>query len=493
MGGRISAPSELPNIWVFDPITGVYTDTGADMIEDVSNYDADLILDDGAGLGPAVYVIGGTNKDGGGANIGMVQRYYPQLNYIEALPSDDNWPGKVNNITVGGMGTTVVDDIIYVFGGWQSQSSPYFYDGTWAFDPKQPQGSRWTDLGVALTPGRSYIQTAVQNGKIYAMGGIWDYFGGDLVPTDVVEVLDTSDPGAGWTTLAPLPTATAEGRGFGFDDDTRAIQSPWPDKLYLVGGGDWPDITRDVFEYDIATDTWDDTFPELNDRRVNLAGVFVPICSSIPDDGLPGMWVFGGRSENGCDPPYGATEFYPFPCDCLGVTDAAISGPEQMLPDETGLFTVSWNPPTATIPVDVTWSNGLTDTTAAYSWSDPGIYTVAVTVTNCAGSSVVTATQQVEVLCVGLSGAAITGPEELKAGETGAYSVTLTPPTATLPVDILWSNGLTGTSAFYSWSDPGAYTVTVTATNCAGSAVVTDAFDVSIRPYTVLLPVLLKN
>ena len=73
-GGRTSPPTESPNIWVFDPVTGSFTDTGADVIEDVSNYNANLIMDDGTGRGPAVYVIGGTDKDHGGINIGTVQR-----------------------------------------------------------------------------------------------------------------------------------------------------------------------------------------------------------------------------------------------------------------------------------------------------------------------------------------------------------------------------------------------------------------------------------
>jgi len=37
MGGRTSASTELPDIWSFDPLAGTYTDTGANMIEDVSN------------------------------------------------------------------------------------------------------------------------------------------------------------------------------------------------------------------------------------------------------------------------------------------------------------------------------------------------------------------------------------------------------------------------------------------------------------------------
>lgn len=484
MGGRISAPSELPNIWVFNPVTGVYTDTLADMIEDVSNYNSNLILDDGTGRGPAVYVVGGYDKDGGsgGGNLGLVQRYYPQSNLVEGLPPADNWPGQVAGYTVGGMGTAVVNGVIYVFGGWESNVSPYFYNGTWTFDPKLLSGSRWTNLGVTLNPGRSYIQSAMQDGKIYALGGIYQYPGGaDLVPTDVVEVLDTANLAAGWTAVASLPVPTAEGRAFGFDDDTLGVAAPWQGSLFLAGGGDWPDISREAMVYDIATDTWDQSFPDLNDRRVNNAGAFIPLCTPDPNDGLPGLWVFGGRSENGCDPPYGATEFYPLPCaDCALLTGLEISGPDTLSAGDEGLYSVALSPPTATLPVDLVWGNGLTGTSAAYTWTEPGSHTVGVTGTNCGGFAVVTATFAVEVTCVGVATATVAGPETLPLGQVGIFTATVAPANATAPITLTWSNGQTGPAASYSWSELGPQTVVVTATNCGGAALVTGSLDVDV-------------
>ena len=140
------------------------------------------------------------------------------------------------------------------------------------------------------------------------------------------------------------------------------------------------------------------------------------------------------------------------------------------------------------------WSNGTTGASAAYSWAEPGLYTVVVTATNCP-SATVTATLTVEVLCVELTGATITGPVELLVGESGVYSVTLEPPTATPPFDPVWSNGTTGTSAVYSWTIPGDYTVVVTATNCAGLAEVTDNLDVMVASpiYNIYLPIVVKN
>jgi len=299
LGGRTSSTTELPDIWMLDPWTGTYTNTGLDMIEDVSNYNGNLVFDDGTGRGPAIYVIGGNDKDGAGLNIGMVQRFYPQTGEVEALATQDDWPVSVGGFKVGGVGSAVVDDLIYVFGGWETNVAPYFSDETWVFDPKQPSGQRWTNLDLPLHPGRCYIQTAMQAGKIYAMGGTYQYTGSDLVPTDVVEVLDTANLAAGWTSLAPLPVAAAEGRGIGFDSDTLGLDEPGPGYIYVVSGGDWPEGSAEVQEYDIANDTWNQDFPDLINFRSNSAASFIPLCTADPDDGLPGMWSFSGGWTGG--------------------------------------------------------------------------------------------------------------------------------------------------------------------------------------------------
>ena len=312
-GGRTGGATESPRVWMFDPVNLTWTDTGLDIVEDVSNYTANLVYDDGTGRGPAIYIIGGYNADGSPAgNIGTVQRFYPQTGVAEALPAADDWTVQVAGYLVAAMGTAVVNDIIYVFGGWENQAAPYFYNGTWAFDPKQPSGSRWTNLGVTLNPARSYIQVAVQDDVIYAIGGIYDYTGGDLVPTAVVEALDTHNIAAGWQAKASLPVASGEGRGFGFDADTLA-PAPWGGHLYVAGGGDWPNSSAEAMEYNVLTDSWNQGFPDLNQARRDHAGVFVPLCTEDPNDGLPGLWVFGGRltSDN---PPYGDPEYYPLPC-----------------------------------------------------------------------------------------------------------------------------------------------------------------------------------
>lgn len=298
-------------------MSGTYTDTGLDMIEDVSNYTANVVLDDGTGRGPAIYVIGGYDIDNTFQAIGTVQRFYPQVGVVEALPSADNWTATVSGYLVSAMGTAVVNNVIYVFGGWENAAAPYFYGGTWAFDPSQPSGSRWTHLGANLGVPRAYIPVAVQRGRIYAMGGVASFTGGDLGPTNAVEVLDPRNLAAGWVgTPMPMPVVSGEGVGFGFDEDAPGYYDPlasWYGRIYVVGGGDWPGISGEALEYMVGRDGWDMTFPDLNQPRRDHAGVFVPLCTPDPNDGLPGMWVFGGRTTSD-SPPYGDPEFYPLEC-----------------------------------------------------------------------------------------------------------------------------------------------------------------------------------
>ena len=81
-------------------------------------------------------------------------------------------------------------------------------------------------------------------------------------------------------------------------------------KVVFAGGGQWPGESADVWTYDVATNTYDTSFPDLQYSRRNHGGVFVPLDSADPADGLPGLWVFGGRSGSDA-PPYRGVEFFP--------------------------------------------------------------------------------------------------------------------------------------------------------------------------------------
>ena len=496
-GGRTSPPTESPDVWMFDPVTQTYTDTGANVVEDVSNYNANLVLDDGTGRGPAIYVIGGTNKDGGGVNIGMVQRYYPKTNQAEALAAGDYWNGMVNGSRVACMGTAVVDDLIYVFGGWETNVAPYFSSETWVFDPHAPSGARWTNLGLQLHTPRSYIMSAVQGGLIYAIGGVSYYDGSELNPSATFEVLDPAHLENGWVQLPSMPTAGGEGRGFGFDADTLQVNAAEQGFIYVVAPNDWPSPSGLVYAYDIALGSWVTGLPNLPTPRADLAGSYVPLCTATENDGLPGIWTFGGRVNDSCDPPLGPTEYTDMPCEvaCEPLTSITPQGPVLVAAGDTATYTATITPEAASAPVYVTWNNGDTTPVATYSWPEPGTYTVEITAENCDGTAVVTGTLQVEVYqpCNALESVEITGPSTVWLGQPALYTATFTPPGATPPVSILWNNGVTDTQSTYTWDVLGLHTVSVTASNCGGPDLA-DAMDVNviwgIRP--MWLPIMMK-
>lgn len=309
LGGRSSTSSESPDIYRYDPISKMYNDTGHDMVEDVSNYTANLILDDGLGNGPALYIFGGYNVDAT-LNTNLVQRYYPAIGLVEVVASDP-MPLMFGAEYLNGCGSVVIDDVVYVFGGRALTTAPYFADETWSFNPRLPAGSRWTNLNVTLTEPKALIMTAVQGSRIFCFGGDNFYDGSVLTPSNVVESLDIANIAAGWTLHPDLPFIIGEGQGFHVPYQP-GIPVSFMRKMAIAGGGEWPNQSSEALLYDIPTDIWNAGFPDLNQARRNHAGVCIPLTTDDPDDGLPGFWVFGGRVDLD-DPPFGLPEYYSIP------------------------------------------------------------------------------------------------------------------------------------------------------------------------------------
>ncbi len=72
--------------------------------------------------------------------------------------------------------------------------------------------------------------------------------------------------------------------------------------------------------------------------------------------------------------------------------------------------------------------------------------------------------------CISLTGVVISGTSRLTAGVESAYQAIPEPITATNP-SYVWQDGTTGPTAVFSWTLPGSYTITVTATNCVSVTV----------------------
>ncbi len=313
MGGRTGSSTEDPTIWRYDPVDNAWAAVTS-MVEDVSNYTANILHDENSTYwGPAIYVVGGYDADGVGPT-NLVQRYYPTLNWVDTVTSDP-WPGVLNGTTIGAMGCAAVLGKLYCFGGWENVTAPYFSGETWEYDPARPATQRWRRITTAnLNPPRAYPLVAVQDNVIYAIGGNYQYNGGDLVPTDVVEALDVNNLAAGWVPLPSMPVALGEGRGFGMDIDTR-LNSPWGGWIYTAGGGDWPDSSAEALAYDTGAGNWYQAFPDLNYARRDHAGVFIPLCTPDPNDPMPSLMVIGGRMSSDT-PPFAVPEYFPLGWPC---------------------------------------------------------------------------------------------------------------------------------------------------------------------------------
>ncbi|MEO0108576.1 MAG: hypothetical protein ABIK62_05325, partial [candidate division WOR-3 bacterium] len=128
---------------------------------------------------------------------------------------------------------------------------------------------------------------------LYACGGdSWD--GTSLIARRHVERLNLINP-IGWTTMASLPDSCGQTRAFGFGTGTRYYVSNPGDlerKIVIAGRGFWVSEDSSCYTYDVASNTWS-RFPVLVRACRNHAAALIPGTDSA--NGIPGMWVWGGR------------------------------------------------------------------------------------------------------------------------------------------------------------------------------------------------------
>ena len=301
LGGRTGTDT-VGDIYAFDPAAQTCVDTGADMPTPISNYTANLVNDGSYDL---LCTFGGRRADG--TNTLDVQCYNPLTNaaaVVAQLPAgyDTYVPGA----------QAVVANEVLIFGGFRNTAAPYELGLTYGYDPVGHAFQLYSNM----TLPRSYLFAGVVGNAIYAFGGtIFD--GTSLVAQTRAEVLRA--PYGWWYwydgEVADLPVASAEGQAFSSAD---YIYPGYAGKVVLAGGGQWPNETAEALIYDTVADSYDYGFPNLNVGRRNQAGVLVPLCTTDPADGLPGLWVVGGRcSASGCggdSPPYAPAEYLPLPC-----------------------------------------------------------------------------------------------------------------------------------------------------------------------------------
>lgn len=283
LGGRLFDGTTDGTIWSFDPATGVYADTTADMPVPVSNYEIARLVD---GSGDEVLVVFG-GRTAAGTVTTTVQGYYPVGNSTVTFATDP-YP-----LATSPGGVAVVANKAYVFGGFDAAATTAT---TNIFDVQAAAGTRWTS-GPALGLARSYIATAVADGFIYAMGGAtWD--GAALHAVSIAERLDTASPVA-WddAAVADMPPVGPgpdfgcdEARAFGFDAASPFLLAG---SIVVAGCGQWPNEIAQSMLYDVALNSWDTSFPVFNLTRRNHSAALVP--TGPGGGGNPGMWIWGGR------------------------------------------------------------------------------------------------------------------------------------------------------------------------------------------------------
>jgi Subtilase family/PKD domain/Carboxypeptidase regulatory-like domain/Kelch motif len=476
LGGRggPTGGDTISTIYSYNPATGECLDTNADMPFPISNYTINLVNN---GSADVLCTFGG--RGAAGTSILNVQCYNPLTNVATSV---GNLPAAYTGYTPGGQ--AVVDNMVYVFGGFNSLAAPYELNRTDRYDPV---ANTFTQIGN-LSLARSYLDVAVVDGKIYAFGGtIFD--GTNLTAQTRAEVM--ADPGGAGTwndaSVADLPTATAEGRAWGYDTGS---SYGFANQIVIAGGGQWPGDTLEALVYDIATNSYDYTFADLVNARRDHAGAFVPLCTPEVDDGLPGMWVFGGRQ--GVDtPPYMPPEFYPLPC--ATVPDASFTSDPT---EGCAPLDVQFTDTSSGNPTEWAWDFGdggtSTEQNPLHTYATAGTFVVTLTVTNAQGSDTVTGT--------------ITVNESPTAGFSWpapvyiAEPVQFTDTSSGSPVAWLWEtdDGYTYTvqNPQHTFYTVGSLLVTLTVTNamdCADTIVQT----VEVLPPTqgnfYYLPIVVRN
>ncbi len=285
MGGRLSDSSTDGSVWSYDPKTGVYADTGVDLVTPISNYTMNLIQD---ANGWGFYVFCGRMANG--VHTHAVQVYYPDTNTAVQLNGADDFPG----MTCSAAMNVVYDNKVYLAGGYDGVNNG---GESAVYDPMAPVGARWTSVGFSFTPPRGYIMGAVVNDLIYAIGGAW-WDGVNSNNVSTVQVLDPNAPLPTWNPVADLPEACSSSRAFGFDD-----ASPYRDPhglplagRIISGCGFWSDENERVYAYSVENNTWK-PFPSLQIDRRDQAGAFIPP-GAAPKGAMSGMCMWGGRKDS---------------------------------------------------------------------------------------------------------------------------------------------------------------------------------------------------
>ncbi len=122
------------------------------------------------------------------------------------------------------------------------------------------------------------------------------------------------------------------------------------------------------------------TPPDATDPRYEWDNGLVGITATYSWS-TPGQYTIALTGSNACS-LLTATLDVVVTTECVSLTGVVISGPVDLEVQQAGTYLAQPQPPTATTPTYLWW-NGDTAAQTVVSWTLPGLYTVAVTATNC--------------------------------------------------------------------------------------------------------------
>jgi len=134
------------------------------------------------------------------------------------------------------------NDKLYVFGGWLSYDAATCYNDMWEFDFKTEKWTRLHTCAGDLPSSRCAMASSVYQDSLFLFGG-WN-------PTSLYmnELHRFNFKTHQWTLLKPKGECP-KGR-------TRFTMNRYKNKLYVVGGWNKVKYFREIWEYNIDTNTW---------------------------------------------------------------------------------------------------------------------------------------------------------------------------------------------------------------------------------------------
>lgn len=188
----------------------------------------------------------------------------------------------------------------------------------------------------------------------------------------------------------------------------------------------------------------------------------------------------------------------------VGPDAVNVAGPERISTGVPASFTATVTPTTSTQPLQYQWQgsgqpeivkSGSLSSTASFVWWQPGEYTVTVSASNDGG--VVKNTQMITVEEVAVTSVQLSDPQAAATGTAYHLEANTEPASASWPIVYRWDatgaplqvhSGGIADGAFFTWTAPGQYTVTVSASNALSSADDSQVVEVAvIAPLSVTI------